>query len=60
MDQHVGNSWVDLLNSALDCMGDPMAVANGNISVNSNVEIDIKAHTHFANKTFFDLDNARN
>ncbi len=59
MDEHVGNPRIGALNRILHRMRDVMAFAHGNVFIYANVKIDVKAQSHFADETFFDLRNAR-
>src|SRR3981081_2572267 len=57
VNEDISDARVALLNGALDLVRNPMAVANGNATVDADMKIGIKTEAHFADETFFNLDN---
>src|SRR2546421_347122 len=60
VDQNVSDTGVALLDRAFDLVRDLMTIAHGNIAVNADVKIHVKAHAHFANERLLDFDHAGN
>src|SRR4030081_3655536 len=60
VDEHISDARVALLNGALHFVGNAMAVVHRDVSVHSDMKIDIKTEAHLADETFFNFDDARN
>ena len=58
--QHICDAGVALLDGRLYPMGNLVPFVHGNVSVHSDVQIDVIIQAHLAGVTFFHLENARN
>jgi adenosylhomocysteine nucleosidase len=56
--QHIGNPSVGLFDRVLHLMRDVVTVPDGYSSIHADVQIDVERDAHFANETFFDIEDA--
>src|SRR3981081_4022789 len=60
VDEHISDTRIALLKGPFHIMGNPMALVHRDVSVHSDMKIDIKTEAHLADETFFNFDDPGN